>query len=59
MEQQKQKQNTECFFYGVLDHGGFMAEEACILDGMYFHCIASLKCFIWYKMFIFISRLEN
>jgi len=45
MEQQKQKQNTECFFHDLLDHGGFIAKEACILDGMNFHCIDSLKCF--------------
>jgi len=57
MEQQKQKKNTECFFYSVLDYGSFIAEEACILDGMNFHCIDSLKCFISFKMFVFISRL--
>jgi hypothetical protein len=30
MAQQKQKQNTDSFFYRVLDHGGFIAQEACV-----------------------------
>jgi len=55
----RSKSKIQCFFYGVLDHGDYIAEEACILDGMNFHCIDSLKCFIWFKIFVFISRLEK